>query len=165
MFDESFASAPGSEQQPLVPLIAILVSGDPAVLRARDILGIAKVKRILPFPSVFAEVIGIAGMRGVVVPVFDLAKLLQMPTAQGRTDWLVLANRESPIAFAFEKFEGQVEVSPAAIFSAETPSGADGPTLLARVGSSIRPVVEVPHLVEEIRKRAGLPGPARSNHS
>ena len=162
-FDQTFALAPSVEIEPLTSLIAVRVATKPFVLRLEHITGLSKVKRIVPFPSSIPEVIGITGIRGVPVPVFHLASFLHLEGSPPAPHWLVLANPESPIGLAFDEFEGQVEVARSA-FHSEQPGGRTNSGLLARIGASVRPVIDIPQIVEELRRKAGLSGPARSNN-
>ncbi len=164
-FDQAFASAPGTEAEPLVSLIAIRLAGQPAVIPAEHILGLAKVKRIIPLPSSIPELIGIAGIRGALIPVFDLARLVGLGSPASQPIWLVLANRESPIGLAFDEFEGRLEVPPAAVCSEERSGGSKNLALLARVKSSVRVVTDVPGVVEAIRKSARLERAGRTNRT
>jgi hypothetical protein len=76
----------------------------------------------------------------------------------------VLANRESPIGFAFEKFEGQVDVAKSGLYFDENGRGSAPSNLLARIGLSVRPIIDIPQIVEEIRKKAGPSRPVRSDN-
>jgi hypothetical protein len=83
-FDQTFAVAPRAEAEPLISLISVRVINKPFVLRSEHIIGIVKAKRITPFPSSIPECIGVAGIRGVLVPVFHLAGFLglECPTVR-----------------------------------------------------------------------------------
>ncbi len=120
------------------------------VLRADQITGIAKCKRIVPVLSRHAELIGITGMRGVIVPVFDLAALLGLASTE-KFSWVALAHSDSPIALAFEGFEGQVEVEGTCLYGGETAPSRRHVRQLVRIGPAVRAVIDVPSLVEAIR--------------
>jgi hypothetical protein len=64
-------------------------------------------------PSEHRELLGIAGMRGGVVAVFDLGALIGAPQPE-ELRWLVLA-KGAPLAFAFSAFDGQLVVRPEAL--------------------------------------------------
>ena len=68
------------------------------------------------------------------------------------------ADRELPIALGFDEFDGQVEVTPANLYADESHTSRRYVQLLARIGASVRPVIDVPSIVEAIRKNAGLSG-------
>jgi chemotaxis signal transduction protein len=163
-FDQTFAVAPRAEAEPLISLISVRVINKPFVLRSEHITAIVKPTRITPFPSSIPESIGVAGIRGVLVPVFHLAPFLGLECPIGAVHWIVLANRESPIGFAFDEFEGQVEVSKSGLYFDEKGRGSGPSKLLARIGLSVRPLIDIPQIVEEIRKKAGLSRPARSDN-
>ena len=163
-FDQAFAITPRAEAEPLISLISVRVINKPFVLRSEHIIGIVKPTRITPFPSSIPESIGVAGIRGVLVPVFHLARFLGLECPTGAVHWIVLANRESPIGFAFEKFEGQVDVAKSGLYFDENGRGSAPSNLLARIGLSVRPIIDIPQIVEEIRKKAGPSRPVRSDN-
>lgn len=106
-FDGSFALA-HREAPVTVDVLAIGVGGDRYALRISDIAGLFADRAITAVPSSRAELLGIAGFRGSIVPVFDLAVLLGY-TSIAAPRWLVIASG-TPVALAFEEFAGQLRV-------------------------------------------------------
>ena len=162
-FDHSFAAPPPCGVAEHQSLIVIRVAGETLVLRAGDITGIARRKRLVPLLSRSPELLGLAGIRGVLVPVFNLAAILALPTCGGEPGWFALAMRETPIALAFDEFEGQVEVERTCLYDDQTAPARPHVRQLVRIGPVVRPVIEVPSILEAIRKNAGLPGQPRSS--
>src|ERR1019366_8843948 len=72
-FDRSFSAPPPSRAAETQSLIVIRLAGETLVLRAGDITGIARRRRLVPLPSRTPELLGLAGIRGALVPVFNLA--------------------------------------------------------------------------------------------
>jgi hypothetical protein len=101
-------------------------------------------------PSEHPELLGIAGVRGGVVAVFELGALLGAPRAEGLR-WLVLA-KGAPLAFAFSAFDGQLSVRREALSSAEQ-SRAGRVREVAQGGGLALPVVELPALVAALERR------------
>lgn len=153
-FDETFATPAELEREELRALIEIRVGCDSMVLRADQITGIGRCRRIVPVLSRIPELIGIAGMRGAMVPVFDLAALLGRPPGTRQPPWIALAHAESPVALAFEEFEGQVEVKRTCLFDDESSPSRRHVRQLARIGSSVRAVIDVASVAEAIRAAA-----------
>jgi len=79
----------------------------------------------------------VAVVRGVLVPVFNLAALLGLPPS-GEPQWFMLLNRETPVAFAFDGLEGRVEVERAHLYVDETGSRRKHIHQLAEIGSTVR---------------------------
>jgi hypothetical protein len=75
--------------------------------------------------------------------------------------WLALAGRESPIALAFDEFEGQVELAREDLYTDETQNPSSQSQMLARVGSLVQQVVDIPSIIRMIRNSAGLSGPGK----
>jgi purine-binding chemotaxis protein CheW len=105
-----------------------------------------------------SEFRGIAGVRGVIVPVFDLASLLGYPGV-GSARWLVTA-RDATVGFLVDDFEGQVRVDADALVAHESGSRAHVREVV-RTSAISRPVVHLPSLVEAIGKRTADTDPRR----
>lgn len=153
-FDQSFALAPNDDSEPFVSLIAIRIAGESFVLRPEEVSGLTKAKHIVPLPSSISELIGVSGIRGALVPVFSLGKFLGLDCSTERAHWLALASCGQLIGLAFDEFEGQVEVERKAIYTERDSAEPTSMRLLARVGSSVHPVIQVPQILEGIRKKA-----------
>lgn len=155
-FDESFAAALPETSAERISLVAIRAAGERLALPANQITGIVRPRRIAVFPSRIAESIGLAGIRGTLVPVFSLAALLGLEPRNREAAWLALAHPEAPIALAFEDFEGQVQVERTELSKDESERPRRHVRSLVRIGSTVRAVIEVDSLVEAIRNHAGL---------
>ena len=153
VFDESFAEPAETETEDLLALIAIRLSGEALVLRADQITGIARLRRVTPAPSCIPELIGLAGMRGTLLPVFSLAALLGLARSE-ECSWVALAHRESPVGLAFDEFEGQIETRPACLYDDASAPARRHVRQLAQFGSAVRAVVDVASVVEAIRLAA-----------
>jgi purine-binding chemotaxis protein CheW len=154
-FDESFAVALPERVSEPEPMIAITVEGERFAVRVREIEGLALSKeKIVPVPSRVPELLGLTGVRGVVVPVFSLAKLLGFDSERGHAPWLVFCgDRQSSIALAFEVMERQFEVASTEIFAREEASGHRYVNGTVCEGSTLRGIISIPSLVEYIKAR------------
>ena len=144
LFDASFTVPAISKQERLEGLLAIRVGSDPYVLCLSQITGLYADRRIVAVPSPAPQLLGIVGLRGKLVPVYDLAALLHYPPAPSPR-WMVLAGGSQPVAFAFESFEGHVQVARALL--------ANGGNV--QVAGALRPIVDIASMVDTMR----------SNHS
>lgn len=158
-FDASFALPLGAVSAEAEDVLHVRVSGVPYSFRLREISGLVAKRPIISVPSRAPGLIGLAGIRGEIVPVFSLATLFDAGEELESPQWLVLSPTPHPLAFAFSKFDGFVRLlktalRPAATVDAARPylgevvSTAEGP----------RPLIGVSQLVATLRSRVG---PAR----
>ncbi len=128
-------------------------------MRLRELSGIAPVRRLVPVPSRLPELLGLAGMGGAAVPVYDLAALLEGRAESDRARWLALCGSGADaIAFAFGTLDGYLRVAADGLF----PPGPEGAArrhvaAISQAGDSLRSVLEVASLVALIRQRIGAP--------
>jgi chemotaxis signal transduction protein len=161
-FDQSFATPHVDVSESLERMITIRLGGEPFVMRASHISGIARAKRIVSLPSRSPEVLGLAGIRGTLVPVFDLRGILRLKPCASTPSWLALVVDHVPIALGFDEFDGQVELSPANLYADESSTPRKHVQLLARIGSSVHPVIDIPSILEVIREKADVSGKTRN---
>jgi chemotaxis signal transduction protein len=154
-FDRAFSEPLAEQAAPTVDLLAIRVGREAFALRLSEIAALEADRTVTAVPSDQAELLGIAGVRGGVVAVFDLALLLDLPRSES-TRWLVLA-KGAPLAFAFSGFEGQLEVRVEEFASAE--AGRDGRArdVVHKDGLPL-PVIDLTALVEALERRARARG-------
>lgn len=156
-FDRSFAQAPSTEAAAVENLLAIRVGPDPYVLRMNEVAGLFADKKVTRLPSPVSELSGIAGFRGAVLPVYDLATLLGYPRPASPR-WLVVI-AITPVALAFEEFDGYVTHREEAI-AQEPQLGARGGHVreVVQAGGLVRPVISLVSVLEWIRHRASHDG-------
>jgi chemotaxis signal transduction protein len=112
-FDCGFAAAAVIDRPATEDLLAIRVAGKGYALRLSEIAGLFADRRITPVPGRTVALLGIAGFRGNIIPVYDLSLLLGHPRAEAPR-WLVTA-LSGPFSLAFEVFECHLRTSPGAI--------------------------------------------------
>jgi len=159
-FDQARAApfSSGTEEQ-AEDLLAIRVSRDPYAIRVSDISGLAADRRIVAFPSPIPELLGVAGIRGALVPVYSLAMLLGYSAETERTRWLVLCGTEDPVALVFSEFEGYVRVPLTQLYAAEQKDGAHTHVRhLVRATDTVRAVVSIPLIRKTIQGRCDNDG-------
>lgn len=116
-FDQSFARAPGDDAAAMQSLLAIRLGGAPYALHVSDVTSVLVDRRITALPTPVPHLRGLVGIRGAIVPVYDLAALLGHPDSS-TPRWLVTASA-APIAFAVEQFEGLATVRADHVLRAE----------------------------------------------
>jgi purine-binding chemotaxis protein CheW len=147
-FDDSFAAPPAADMAAKVSLLAIRLAGKGFAIRLAEIAGLFADKKITRVPGASASMLGIAGFRGAIVPVYDLQCLLGEPAAKAAR-WLVHA-AAAPVAFAFDVFEGQLRVPPDAIKPPDS-EVRDGLTEdFVQADAMLRPIIALARVLEAI---------------
>lgn len=117
-FDRSFSAPLRADVGVKIDLLAIRVGSESCAVRLSDVTGLFADRAVTRIPGNNAALLGIAGFRGAVVPVYYLQTLLGYAGAQ-IPRWLVTA-ATSPIALAFDAFEGHLRVPADAILPQQT---------------------------------------------
>jgi purine-binding chemotaxis protein CheW len=155
-FDRSFVEPQHYDVTETEDFLAIRVSGDAYMLRLTEVAGFYADKKITRLPSRVAALAGVAGFRGTMLPVYDLAVLLKYPPSQSAR-WMALAT-EAPLALTFDSFEGHFRFPIGTIAARD---GADAEGYLKRVvrtEESVRPIIDIPSIVAAIRGQAPVAG-------
>lgn len=135
-------------------LLAIRVSRDAYAIRVSEISGLATDRKIVAFPSPIPELLGVAGVRGALVPVYSLAGLLGYGAETGQARWLVLCGTEESFGLAFSDFEGYMRMPRTQLHQAEQKDVTrTHVTHVARATDMVRAVVSIPLLREAIQER------------
>src|SRR5262249_8375175 len=122
--------------------------------RASEISGLIAGRKIAGLPSPVPELLGIAGVRGVLVPVYSLAALLGNGGENDEPRWLALCGTEDCIALAFGDFESYLRIPRADIYGAEQSKTARSHiTHVARGTDTVRAVVSIPLVRATIQER------------
>lgn len=171
-FDLSFARAPHAETAHLEKLLAIRLGADAYAIRIAEIGGLYVDRPILHLPTPVAGLLGVAGFRGRIAPVYDLAALLghARQTCQAAPRWLILTRLQEPVALAFDAFDGHFAVAPERIVkapdNASAPAGG-GPHLRDAVLSddAVRPIIHLQSLLDNIQRQGDVPVRPRSDQT
>lgn len=157
-FDLSFSRTPAVHAEAAENLLTIRIGGDRYALRLSSVSGLIAGKRISWVPTSVPELLGIAGFRGTVQPVYDLAMLLGHPRATSPR-WIVLTQPES-IGLAFEGFDGFVSVTPESVVArARDGSGASRLHVNAFMESGrTYPIVDVASVIASIARKTADSG-------
>ena len=111
-FDRSFAVAPAGDTSTPYELLQIELAGEPYALALSEIRSLHVDLAIVPVPSRAPALLGVIALRGAIVPVYDLRRLLGLPTDRP-SRWVVVAGNN---AFAFDHVAGHFS-------AAELPAG------------------------------------------
>ncbi len=153
-FDRTFADRVHFDTTATESLLAIRVGAQPCAIRLSEITGLFADKKITRVPGGGAALLGIAGFRGAIVPVYSLQTLLGQsgdPSGLPTPRWLVIA-AAAAVALAFEAFEGQLRVLPDAILPrqsrAEMKSFARE---FVQMQNLARPIIHLPSVLDAIK--------------
>lgn len=146
-FDQAFAAPPPPPPDRLERLIGIRAGETAYVLRLDELAGLAQAPPIVSLPLGRPGLLGLVGLRGRMLAVFDLAVLLGHASAPAPR-WLALLAGSEPVAVAFSDIESHLLVPPSALLSVE---GATGPIAqLLTVDGVTRPVIDLPALLRSL---------------
>jgi chemotaxis signal transduction protein len=112
-FDRAFAAPLRADTKAKQDLLAVRIGPEPCAVRLREVASLLVDRRITRLPTSDAALIGVAGFRGAIVPVYSLLALFGHPSAPAPR-WLVIA-ANAPVALAFDLFEGHLRVPADAI--------------------------------------------------
>lgn len=163
-FDRSFALPPAEAAPEHEDLLAIRVAGHPYTIRLRDITGIVARRTIVSVPATAPGLLGLAGIRGEVVPVFGLSSILGHAEPADAPPWMVLCGTEQPIALAFSEVESYLRVPKAALHAARDPlTTHEYMNEIVTTEAGVRAVIGIPLVVAAIRRRSGPQRPAKEH--
>ncbi|HLL82409.1 MAG TPA: chemotaxis protein CheW [Longimicrobium sp.] len=151
-FDESFAAPRATPGGDHLDVLSIRVGGGTFALRTASLAGIAPRPRLLSLPGSVPGLLGLAGQKGAVVPVYGLAALLGM-RADERWRWLAL--RAGPVAFAFDELERFLRVPIDAVHPLAPGAGSREHVKEAiRTEGTLLPLVDLDSVMTHIERHA-----------
>jgi chemotaxis signal transduction protein len=154
-FDLSFASPPPPPQE-VEDLLTLRIAGDAYAIRLRDIAGIVTDRKIIPVPAATLDLLGLAGIRGGIFPVFGLASLLGHDRTGDSPRWMILCGTDEPVALAFAEFDGYLRLPRSSIHADEGIRPARHYVdQLAHTDAGVLSVIGIPGIVATLRNRIG----------
>jgi len=153
-FDNTFALAPITTTEVFENLLAIGLGGATFAIRVSEISGIYVDRCIMTLPSPIDELLGVVGLRGQIVPVYDLAALMGY-VRQAAPRWLVIvlsSGLREPVALTFDTFELHLSVSSQQLI--ESPGTHLG--VAVRNGDAVIPIIQLQSLLQDIKRRADI---------
>jgi purine-binding chemotaxis protein CheW len=113
-FDASFAVPPPPRADDRERLLLLRLGADGYAFRLAEVAGFVAARKIVALGSSAAGALGVAGIRGSLVPVYSLAALVGCATVDDAPPrWFVLSGAPEPFALAFARFDGYLELAPA----------------------------------------------------
>jgi purine-binding chemotaxis protein CheW len=118
-------------------------------VRLDELGGLFVDRPITPLPSPVPQLLGVAGFRGAVVPVYDLAALLGHRRA-GSPRWMVLTSGADAVALAFDSVAGHLRAPGLLPRGGTTATGGHGTPEVVHFHESLWPVLSIPALLGTI---------------
>jgi hypothetical protein len=168
-FDASFADQQAPRAGAEVDVLAIRVSGHGYALRLSEVRAVHAERQLTAVPSPQPALLGLVGVRGLVVPIYDLRLLLGYGAGPAPR-WLALARAASPIGFAFEAFEAHWRLPLSAVVTGLAGAGSVGGGVgeareplrqsnrfapgSVKTDAGPRPLLHLPSLIESVTDHA-----------
>ena len=166
-FDRTFALPPSGASPEVEDLLTIRVAGDPYAIRLLDIAEIVTERRVVSVPAVTPDFLGLAGIRGGIVPVFGLSSILGYGSDSRAPRWMMICGSEQPIALAFSDFEGYLRLPASALHADENFGTArEHVKYVNQVASTpdgVRAVISIPLIMASIRNRISQHRPTKES--
>ena len=147
-FDRSFAEARHGETALFDDYLAIRLRDDPHLLRMDGVARLLPLRVLTRLPSAVPQWLGLAGVAGAVIPVYDLGQLLGYP-AGATPRWMAVC-KAAPVALAFDVFEGQYRH----LREAGSDEGPSPPGAVLRTAAALRPAVSADEVLSTIKSLA-----------
>jgi chemotaxis signal transduction protein len=148
-FDRGFAEPPLVEDFAKQDLLAFRLDEQHFALRLAEIAGLFVDKKITPVPGAGEFLLGVAGFRGAIAPVYDLGCLLGLPPGPV-SRWLVIA-AAAPVGFAFTAFTGRLRVGAAAIAPEHRDDTRSLTSGVVHASGILRPIIEIARALEAVQ--------------
>lgn len=157
-FDQAFAHPLLARDEGDESFLAVRLGGDAYAIRLIEVAELFKDRNIVRMPSRRGDFLGLAGLRGGIIPVHSLQGLLGYPVANEKARWLLLVAAGHSVAFAVDDFEGHLRVNRSQILPAS--GSAIRPHLpeVARVKNEPRPIISLRSVLEGLQERPGSAG-------
>ena len=166
-FDRTFALPPSGASPEVEDLLTIRVAGDPYAIRLLDIAEIVTERRVVSVPAVTPDFLGLAGIRGGIVPVFGLSSILGYGSDSRAPRWMMICGSEQPIALAFSDFEGYLRLPASALHADEnfraTREHMKYVNQVASTPDGVRAVISMPLIMATIRNRISQHRPTKES--
>jgi chemotaxis signal transduction protein len=153
LFDESFSQAPSSEPTALEELLLVRVHDNQLALRLGQIAGVLRCPPLTALPSANPALLGLTGVRGALVAVYSLARLMGGQPAASSNGSIVLCASDRSVALLFDELIGVVSVASEAVHTAETKMPVNTGELVT-IGNMNHIVISIPELLDGLLRTA-----------
>jgi len=155
-FDRGFAAAVLPPDASRSDMLCVQIGGQPCAVRIGDIASLHAELRIVPLPSRAPELLGVAAIRAIVLPVYDLAGVLGMP-GSAAARWIAV-HRDGQAGFAFERYDGHARTAEDSLKPAGKRSHVAGQLV---IGGQPRLVIDLGSVLAALEARFNQSGTAK----
>lgn len=156
-FDRSFASPWSEASVERQDFLLVRLGAAPYALHLRQISALVAGRAIARVPARARGLLGLAGIRGEIVSVFDLAALMGHESDVGGSPWMVLCGAGELLAFAISAYEGHLRADRASIHKANPAASARHQLdEVAMTASGARPIVDLNRIIDSIRSQTAI---------
>lgn len=150
-FDRAFALPADTQRDPGIDILMIRMGETVFALRLDELSNVQTCGKVVPIPGSSTFLLGLAGIRGAVVPAFCLATLLGCASTDSKR-WVVLCNREAPVGLVFDELLGLRQVQLADIYPAQTAAGQTHSSEVVRQGSQVVSIINLDSVMDQIHR-------------
>jgi hypothetical protein len=140
-FDAAFAAPVAVERESAESFLALTIEAHAYAIRVREVAGLVAARKIVPIGSPIRGMLGLAGIRGSLVPVYSLPALLGYARDEGPPRWFLLCRAAVQVALAFASFDGYVETQ------GHAPEAHD---VVVRDARGVRELIRIPPMMDAI---------------
>ena len=158
-FDATFA-APLLEREEGRQIAITIRAGDtPFAVRLSDIAGVEACRRVVLLPDGMPGLLGLAGIRGQLVAVYDLAALLVGGGAASRAGrdparWMLLCAASREIGLAIDRIEGYVRFASTDVSAPSSAAMGEQIREVLRHNGVLYGIIDLAWLVRAIEQKA-----------
>jgi chemotaxis signal transduction protein len=152
-FDDAFARRPVPHDDEAVDLLTVRVGPAAFALRVAEVDGVHRCPTVTAVPSKSTSLLGIVALRGELLGLHCIHRLMSGASVNGEARWIVVCRRDA-VALALDDWTGHVRVLESAIRADESGRNRMAPSV-TRVADDQLSVLSVPAIVHAIT--AGAP--------
>jgi chemotaxis signal transduction protein len=153
-FDEAFARPAASHREVHEDFLLVRLHDAPCAVRVAEVAGIQRCPPVAALPSRNSAVVGLAGTRGRLVVVYDLATLLGHGREVRPEGTILRCASDGSIALLFDASFGYVKVRPQDVCKAEASEPGVRPVEIVRVEGVNHTVISIREQLETIARTA-----------
>ncbi len=150
-FDGRFAHPLAVESSIQEDFLVVRAAVHSVALRIKEIAGLLRAPELTHLPTEHRALSGLAGVRGTLVAVYDLATLLGDTTQGPDAGFIVLCAADKTVALRFTAVIQYARLEPHALSEERAEDTIRHPRWLARLGDAHLPVVTLSVVLESIR--------------
>lgn len=158
-FDATFAAPARSFEKERRSVLAIRAGEGRFAIRVEDLSGVEACRKIVKVPGSLPGLLGLTGLRGRLLAVYDLGAMLGQPSLDARAGsrelrWMLVCGKDSGIGLLIEEIEAFVRIADADLKPIEPGVAGEHIRAMLQQGSSIRGVVDIASIAAAVARRA-----------